>query len=141
MSVSDWDTGGYADALAATGVSYVRSQIKMAHITDGPSQTYLIGERSENPDYYLTGTNCDDDQGWSQGYDFDTFRWTYGTPQQDIPGYGGCGVIFGSSHAVSFNMAFCDGSVHSINYNIDATTHARLGNRKDHYAINATMWQ
>ncbi len=33
-------------------------------------------------------------------------------------------------------MAFCDGSVHLINYTIDQSVHAHLGNRGDGYTIN-----
>jgi prepilin-type processing-associated H-X9-DG protein len=40
-------------------------------------------------------------------------------------------VRFGSAHAWSFNMAFCDGSVHGISYDIDPRLHAMLSDRRD----------
>ena len=44
-------------------------------------------------------------------------------------------VRFGSSHASAFNMAFCDGSVHSITYEINYLTHIQLSNRNDGQTI------
>ena len=41
------------------------------------------------------------------------------------------GLRFGSAHSGGFNMAFCDGSVHSIIYEIDPQVHAMLSDRGD----------
>jgi prepilin-type N-terminal cleavage/methylation domain-containing protein/prepilin-type processing-associated H-X9-DG protein len=126
-----------------TGPIYIISEIKVANITDGTSNTYLMGERYENPDGFETGQVCADDQGWAEGYDFDVNRWTDpGTPPwQNTPGLGGgCDVNFGSAHSGTFNMAFCDGSVRGIAYTIDPETHRRLGNRKDGLPVNASLY-
>ncbi len=118
------------DGSPLNGVIYRASATSMAAIKDGASFTYLLGERYLCPDNYYT-TNCDNDQGWDLGYDFDVNRWTDLPPMQDQPGYGGCMTLFGSSHPAGFNMAFCDGSVKKINYNIDPPTHLSLGVRND----------
>jgi prepilin-type processing-associated H-X9-DG protein len=52
-----------------------------------------------------------------------------------------CDTNFGSAHPAAFNMAFCDGSVHSISYSIDLTTHAMLAQRNDKNSIDPTKWQ
>ncbi len=133
-------------AQAATGVSYCGSLIAMSDITDGASQTYLVGEKQLCPDNYLNGEDAGDNEGAMMGDNEDVARWTAGDgtkslpggyypPMQDIPGYVVL-HIFGSAHAVGCNMALCDGSVRTINYSIDPETHRRLGNRKDGLLID-----
>ena len=56
-------------------------------------------------------------------------------PQQDQPGLS-VYTCFGSAHTNGFHMAFCDGSVHMINYTINPLVHSYLGNRKDGMVID-----
>jgi prepilin-type N-terminal cleavage/methylation domain-containing protein/prepilin-type processing-associated H-X9-DG protein len=50
------------------------------------------------------------------------------------------GLRFGSAHAGALNMAFCDGSVHAISYEIDATVHAMLSDRQDGNTVDASPY-
>ena len=40
----------------ATGIAYPGSQVTMAQVTDGASNTYLFGEKYINPDHYDDGS-------------------------------------------------------------------------------------
>jgi prepilin-type N-terminal cleavage/methylation domain-containing protein/prepilin-type processing-associated H-X9-DG protein len=127
-----------------TGVIYDRTGINYDQIVDGMSNTYLLGERYLNPDYYARGDNNGNDQGWSSGHDFDVFRATdYSAsdpvksseyfPRMDRKGVNNR-QAFGSAHLV-FNMAFCDGSVRGMQYTISPINHYRMGNREDKNVI------
>ena len=113
-----------------TGISYIRSRIGLAHVTDGASNTYLIGEKYLDPDNYYNGQDGSDDQALLGGFDNDNYRSTVSPPEQDTPGVVNW-VIYGSAHSGSYNATFCDGSVHAISYSIDPLTHQHLGNRAD----------
>jgi prepilin-type N-terminal cleavage/methylation domain-containing protein/prepilin-type processing-associated H-X9-DG protein len=120
----------------ATGVIFRASMCSMAAIKDGPQFTYLLGERYLDPDFYDGHQPycATDHQGWDQGYDYDTIRWTTLGPQRDTPGYcdtGCCDTFFGSAHPSGFNMAFCDGSVRKMSFGMDPEVHRSLGNRMD----------
>jgi prepilin-type N-terminal cleavage/methylation domain-containing protein len=134
----------YAPVTGAyfTGVCFRRSEIKIADITDGTSRTYLVGEKYVSPDHYFTGIDPGDNQSLFSGFNSDQFRQTnllYGMPIQDRPGYLNV-RIFGSAHAIGFQMAFCDGSVDMINYTIDPEVHRCLGNRADGKTIDAKAY-
>jgi prepilin-type N-terminal cleavage/methylation domain-containing protein len=123
-----------------TGICYLRSEVKIADITDGTSQTYMLGEKYLTPDYYSNGGDGADNESMYNGFDNDTHRTTYPdiyhAPTQDTPGWAN-GLPFGSAHATSCAMAFCDGSVQWINYSINLETHRCLGNRSDRKSIDA----
>jgi prepilin-type N-terminal cleavage/methylation domain-containing protein/prepilin-type processing-associated H-X9-DG protein len=127
---------GWPPGYRATGISYLRSEVKMSWITDGASNTYMVGEKCMNADCYFDGMGIGDNEGVFTGQVDDNYRETYHPPQQDTPGISN-EYIFGSAHANSFNMSFCDGSVHAISYLIDIFTHRYLGNREDGKPIDA----
>lgn len=120
-----------------TGVCYRRSETRTADISDGLSNTYLVGEKSLNPDSYETGASGGDDDTMYYGGNCDSLRVTYSgyTLGPDQPGSDNS-QQFGSAHASGFSMTLCDGSVRSISYSINADIHGYLGNRKDGKAID-----
>lgn len=111
----------------------------MAHISDGSSQTYMIGEKFINPDFYYNEESSGDDQGWSVGYDVDTLRFanTSLAPLRDRTGLVGYNRRFGSAHASALNFAFCDGSVRPVSYAIDPLVHEYLGMRNSGQTVEA----
>ena len=140
----NWNKPGGGMIDFQTGVSHVRSEVRLADITDGASNTYLAGEKYINPDYYENGAWSADNSAMYVGQDVDLNRFTNwepapnvaGPPKQDQPGMDWY-WSFGSAHSSGCHMAFCDGSVHLISYTIDPETHRCLGNRKDGMVIDA----
>jgi prepilin-type N-terminal cleavage/methylation domain-containing protein/prepilin-type processing-associated H-X9-DG protein len=127
--------------------------VKPAQITDGMSKTMMIAEKYVRSDEYDAGLNSDD-QGWSDGYDADSLRSTAFSPINDSEPIGwstelgdryfadpnGAGLTtsgitiynclhFGSAHTSGINCVFADGSVHSLNYDIDLVIFNALGTR------------
>lgn len=151
-SADQW-MSGTTNHTRDTGVVFTHCAVTMADISDGASNTYLIGEKYLNVDNYTTGLDTADNQSWDIGIDWDTVRYTgydaappgsssfgswqpYFMPMQDTPGYV-LSFQFGGPHAAGFNMSFCDGSVRSISYTIDPAVHWYLGNRMDGQPIDA----
>lgn len=129
-----------------SGVMYYRSEIRLAEITDGLSNTYMVGEKFMNPENYTTGESFGDNQSFYTGYEWDNHRLTTNrpdgipvyTPRQDSRDLRDSSRFyrFGSAHAGTWHAVFCDGSVQAVAYTIDAETHRRLGNRFDGRAID-----
>lgn len=122
------------------GVMFRLSEVPLADIRDGTSNTYLAGEKFANPDCYETSDDPADNSSLYQGHDWDVIRWGARScpPTQDTPGYAAGSACFGSAHAGVFQMAFCDGSVRGIQYDIDLTLHERLSHRKDLQVIDTS---
>jgi prepilin-type N-terminal cleavage/methylation domain-containing protein/prepilin-type processing-associated H-X9-DG protein len=140
------DTDGPADYNSAltwttqvktNGLVAVMSEYKGASVKDGASNTYLIGERYVQPEFYETGTADNDDQGLYMGFDRDIMCYTSVKPLQDRNGVSSA-FAFGSAHSGNFNASMCDGSVRNFSYTIDPEIHRRLGNRMDGLVIDGS---
>ncbi len=119
-----------------TGIVRQFKATRIRDITDGTSQTLLIGEKRLNL-MFLGDRQSDDNQGYTAGWNLDTVRHTNRPPAQDYSAPVGDGLgMFGSSHPGGFNALFADGSVRSISYFIDRTTFSLLGNKSDGQIIN-----
>jgi prepilin-type N-terminal cleavage/methylation domain-containing protein/prepilin-type processing-associated H-X9-DG protein len=141
------------DMSKQTGICYQRSQVTMSNITDGISSTFLIGEKFIDSDHYADGVDAGDSETMYCGDHKDLIRWTgvlgaIGTaaynnlPRRDRPTLNESNhpQWFGSAHSHSFNMSFCDGSVQSISYSIDAEVYRCLGNRMDGAIANGSQF-
>ncbi len=110
-----------------------------ADLRDGASSTALVGDKQ-----MLLGRlgqlQVDDDQGYAAGFDHDTVRHTDQQPSPDdyytsATRDDALSGRFGSSHPARFNLAFADGSVHTIPYTIDPVVFSYLGNIADGQVI------
>lgn len=125
----------HASAIQINGVGYQRSTIAIADVMkDGTSNTYLVGEKYLDPRDYLSGACYGDDGPQISGDDHDLWRWTFEQPKRDTSNDDNH-TRFGSAHPEAFNMAFCDGSVRVIRYNLSIAVHAACGARNDGSAL------
>jgi prepilin-type processing-associated H-X9-DG protein len=111
-----------------------------ASVTDGLSNTLLVGEKQLNPKIYDTG-DWHDDQGWVDGWDPDIMRYTGFPPYSDKmygqgPHGGWAGYLFGSAHPSGFNGLFGDGSVRHIKFSVDPLLFNNVGYRDDGATVN-----
>lgn len=111
--------------------------VSFRQISDGASNTMIIGEKRLVPSKYESGS-WHDDRGWTDGWDPDTMRSTMfpvladAEEQDNAPNEASIlSYSFGSAHSAGINSVFADGSVKTINYDIDPDTFIYLGNKDD----------
>jgi type II secretory pathway pseudopilin PulG len=118
--------GGLAELQ--DGIFYRLSQIVPASIRDGLSNTYLIGEKYVDTDKYSTGTAVGDSRPAYVGFASDTLRWAHDRPKKDLTGKSHPSS-FGSAHPAGWTVAFADGSVRTLAFDIASDVHRALASR------------
>jgi prepilin-type N-terminal cleavage/methylation domain-containing protein/prepilin-type processing-associated H-X9-DG protein len=145
-------SGGNAlDGAVVPTQSASGTKRRISDIIDGTSNTLMIGEKFlDGQAVNKTAPTCNDDQGYVDGWDNDTICYANGdnpaagptiTPQKIDPSVANnstCGHWFGSIHPGGCQVVFCDGSVHSISYNIDANTWKWICGIKDGQTVDFT---
>lgn len=129
LADGDSPTYPWLDVSKATGVCFLRSQIRFRDLRDGSSMTYMLGEKYVSAEHYTDAGDPGHDQSMYSGVDLDVNRWTLGPPLQDT--IFTAPRRFGSAHSGGCQFVMCDGSVRMVSYSIDRVVHRRLGNRRD----------
>ncbi|MDO4583699.1 MAG: DUF1559 domain-containing protein [Planctomycetia bacterium] len=124
---------GVANTKESDGPIFNRQiSLQESDITDGLSQTCLIGEKYLRSEVALSEfDDSGDDDPYSAGFNHDSLR-CYGTGKlwMDRSGYTQYDM-FGSVHAGGMNMSFCDGHISRMSYDTNSQTLFRLLNRQD----------
>ena len=152
---------GIGDAyLVGPSELFHTKAVRAKDIKDGLGNTYLVAEKTVSTDRYETGSDVGDssNMNWSIAGDFD--RIVINGPRRDLPagadpeqprvlfiyipttGNSEClsCLRFGSAHSSIWNAVFCDGSVHSLSYNIDLATHQALASRAGGETVDASKY-
>jgi prepilin-type N-terminal cleavage/methylation domain-containing protein len=151
------DYAGCTGSSTTDGVIVINNNpnlvwVHMGSITDGTSNTLMIGERRINRADIETGSDCyDNEPAVRPASDCDVLRraqssgGSWLTPARDINqtvttncGYFGGGGLcqFGSGHDNGMYGALADGSVRLINYNMNALSFKNLCVRNDGLTVN-----
>ena len=151
------DTTGYKWGILGNGKDGVivrrpdgsgdrSSSLRLTGITDGTSNTMMVGEKLFN-NGLGNSPQMDDDRGWVDGYDWDVIRWGRYQPRMDYKNsspaaYAGYYIdlklaptdllgAFGSAHPSGFNALLADGSVRQIPYSVSLPVFQRFSSRND----------
>jgi prepilin-type N-terminal cleavage/methylation domain-containing protein len=129
-------TGNYcgsagAQGLGLPGVLHELSQVRLTDITDGTSNTFMVGERVNQADTGLGSFTS----GWYGQLATDTRYLPNSIAHLEIIGFVPINFdrkfpfCFSSYHTGGAQFAMCDASVHFIRQTIAPTTYEALGSR------------
>ena len=127
----------WPDVSNYSGISYVRTRTSLRSVSDGTSNTLMLGEKFVSPQFYESGEMYGDNFSMYVGGSTNVIRYTFPgtTPRRDEnPPDGSVSWAqhsFGSAHPGGCHFAFCDGSGRRITYTIDSAVYRCLGNRRD----------
>ncbi len=128
------------------GIIFQRSEVTPAMITDGLSKTFILGEKLV-PEYSKANKSHCDDQSFTIGFSYDNNRAcsinTPPTADVMVPKLISADPAkpttenpttlwrFGSNHPTLFHMAYCDGSVHRLEFSVDVNVFSAMSTRNE----------
>ena len=142
------NNGIFGTIVPARIGTFTPPTVTWASITDGTSNTVLVGEKYVSTNLYR-GNQWGDNNTWAMGSTWISARYSERRPRQDSnsfqeaaasgplpwsnPTCDVCGMwdFFGSAHAGGFNVAMTDGSVRTVAYGVDLTNWRNMCDRRD----------
>jgi prepilin-type N-terminal cleavage/methylation domain-containing protein/prepilin-type processing-associated H-X9-DG protein len=142
-----WDDGG----------TFTMKGITSAQVTDGVSNTIIVGEAvpdaANNPDredpslnqghkdhWYIGGDDIDDyaGQDWSECLGSTGVPMNLPKVPAGDPNFGAYEIGYSSRHGAGCNFVFADGSVHFLSQSIQQAVFSALGTRAGHEAVSTS---
>ncbi|MBI3823635.1 MAG: DUF1559 domain-containing protein [Planctomycetes bacterium] len=116
--------GALTPSLSASG--YTR---RMSDITDGPANTIFVGEKYVSKNAQLGSFDCNNDQGYTDGWDNDMIVFAQGDrnwgltapsvpPKKFDNTSNSCGGWFGSMHPSGCQFLYGDGAVRGVAFDV-----------------------
>jgi prepilin-type N-terminal cleavage/methylation domain-containing protein/prepilin-type processing-associated H-X9-DG protein len=139
------------EPLISNGIVGYRWGARMGQVTDGTSKTAMVVEKYLPEPHYTTGQHDGDDNTCFHGYDVDVGRGFGVQPLQDsdynkganlktLEGHGK--VAAGGPHPGVVQVAYCDGSVHSVGLDVEKYVWVNLGVRNNEESADpAQKWE
>lgn len=125
------DDVGVADVQ--DGLVARMSRVRPGGVLDGLSNVYLLGEKYLATEQYETGADRGDASILYAGYSASNVRWADTRPHKDTLKEDHASS-FGSAHSGGWNAAFGDGSVRTMNYDIDLEVHKNLAAKSPRFS-------
>jgi len=148
-SIAQFPTWNPPDRSICTGIAWFGTEYTMAQIRDGSSHTMLLGEKAFNaargnswtagdPQNAYIGHDPDNARLAGPGYPLLSDRHPISTTD-DLAAAAIFAIGFGSPHVGGCTMAFCDGSVRTLSWEIQPDMYGRLANRRDGEVIDGSL--
>jgi prepilin-type N-terminal cleavage/methylation domain-containing protein len=121
-----------------TNPGLLPKRVRYKDVKDGLGKTYLVSEKALSVLSYFNGRDQGDNSSIYDCRSGNCVRWAKRVPVHDRPEKENCWSChnFGSAHPTTFNAVYCDGSVHSLNYEISFGTHVAFASRAEGDRVN-----